>query len=250
MKPLLALLAAVGIAYLLMCGYLYLAQRSLMYFPTPAREGRPHFVLSHDGQSLRVASHVRSGEAAVLYFGGNAEDVGFSIADLAAAFPEASIFAMHYRGYGGSSGEPSERALVADALALYTHVRATHSRITLVGRSLGSGIALQLARARPVARLVLVTPFHSMRELAQHHYPAFPVRWLLHDTWESTRYANGLRIPTTVVLASHDRVIPRWSSERLVESLDPALTRVHEIPGTGHNSISNGSGYAEALARW
>jgi pimeloyl-ACP methyl ester carboxylesterase len=250
MKPLLGLLAAAGLCYLLMCGYLFFAQRQLMYFPTPVREDRPHFVLSTDGHALRVATQARSGPDAVLYFGGNAEDVATSIAELAAAFPEASIFALHYRGYGGSSGEPSERALVADALALHAHVQSTHSRITLVGRSLGSGIALQLARARPVERLVLVTPFHSMRELAQHHYPAFPVRWLLQDTYESTRHATGLRVPTTVVLASHDRVIPRWSSERLLEALDPALTRVHEIPGTDHDSVSSGPGYAEALGGW
>jgi pimeloyl-ACP methyl ester carboxylesterase len=97
---------------------------------------------------------------------------------------------------------------------------------------------------------VLVTPFPGVRELAQHHYPAFPVRWLLHDTYESAWHATGLRVPTTVVLASHDRVIPRWSSERLVEVLDPALTRVLEIPGTDHNSVSSGPGYAQALGRW
>lgn len=168
MKFLIGLFTAGVAIYLLLCGYLYFAQRSLMCFPTPARDGRPHLVLAHDDQTLRVATREHVGPRAVLYFGGNAEDVGESIEELAVAFPDAAIFGMHYRGYGGSSGEPSERALVSDALALHAHVAATHARITVIGRSLGSGIALQLARARPVERLVLVTPYHSMRDLAQH----------------------------------------------------------------------------------
>lgn len=248
MKLIAAFIVAAFALYLLMCVYLYVAQRSLVYFPTPLREGRPHLLLSHDGQTLRVATRERPGPQAVLYFGGNAEDVSGSLAGLAEAFPYASIYAIHYRGYGGSSGSPSERALVADALALHAYVGPTHPRITVVGRSLGSGIAVQLARARPIERLVLVTPFHSMLELAQHHYPAFPVRLLLQDPYDSVRHATGLRVPTTVVVASHDQVIPRWSTDRLVDVLDAARTRVHVIPRTDHNSVSNGSGYTDALA--
>jgi len=99
MKSLIALFTAGVAIYLLLCGYLYIAQRSLIYFPTPARDGRPHLVLAHDDQALRVATRERVGPPAVLYFGGNAEDVGESIGDLAVAFPDAAIFAMHYRGY-------------------------------------------------------------------------------------------------------------------------------------------------------
>src|SRR5690606_2752171 len=116
---------------------------------------------------------------AVLYFGGNAEDVSRSIALLSRAFPGAAIYAIHYRSYGGSSGTPSESSLVADAMGLFNRVAETHPLITIVGRSLGTGIAIQVAASRQIERLVLVTPFNSMAELAAEHFKLFPVQLIL-----------------------------------------------------------------------
>ena len=102
------------------------------------------------GATLQVCVRQRSGPDALIYFGGNAEDVSFSLNEFAAAFPQHSIYMLYYRGYGGSTGSPSEAALHADAQALFDQVQKEHPNIVLVGRSLGSGVAVRLAANNPV----------------------------------------------------------------------------------------------------
>ena len=93
--------------------------------------------------------------------------------------PITPLYLLHYRGYGGSSGSPSEEMISRDAMTLFDQVYATHPHITVVGRSLGSGVAVRLASQRPAARLVLITPYNSLEELAARQFPIFPVKWLL-----------------------------------------------------------------------
>ena len=154
---------------------------------------------------------------------------------------------MHYRGYGGSSGKPSEAALVADALALFDKVNTEHQNITVVGRSLGSGVAVHLASLRPVARLILVTPYDSLQDLAARQFPYFPVRWLLRDKFESWRYAPLISVPTLIVAAEHDDVIPRTSTETLYKRFRAGVASFKVVTGTGHNSISESPEYLPLL---
>jgi uncharacterized protein len=235
--------------YLSCCAILYFFQRSLIFFPQPRAYGSPatRATLERPGVSLSLSVRPRQGPNALIYFGGNAEDVSRSLPELAKAFPEHSIYLLHYRGYGESSGEPSEKAIHGDALALFDKVHAEHANITIVGRSLGSGVATRLASERPVAHLVLVTPFNSLQELAASHYPYFPVRWLLKDKFESWRYAARVTAPTLLVAAEHDEVIPRSSTEALFHHFLPGIAKMKIIPGTGHNSISDSSEYLPLL---
>jgi pimeloyl-ACP methyl ester carboxylesterase len=150
---------------------------------------------------------------------------------------------MHYRGYGGSSGTPSEKAFFADALALFDKVHASHFEIDVVGRSLGSGVAVYLASQRPVERLVLVTPFDSLQEIAAALFPFFPVRWLLLDRFESWKYAPQVSAPTLIIAAGHDEVVPRASTELLRSRFKPGLATFEIVP----NTISNSSAYLPLL---
>ena len=237
------------VLYGLACLGLYLAQRSLIFFPQPRRFGNDNSVLTMDlnGHRLAVSARPLAGDGAVLYFGGNAEDVSGSLPALAAAFPDQALYLLHYRGYGGSAGAPSEQALFADALALFDRLRAQHPDVTVVGRSLGSGVAVHLASQRPVARLVLVTPYDSISELAAQQFPAFPVRRLLTEKFDSYRYAPKVTAPTTIVAAEHDEVIPRASSELLYSRFQPGIARYVMIPATGHNTIADSALYAQTL---
>jgi uncharacterized protein len=106
---------------------------------------------------------------------------------LAAAFPDRSLYAMNYRGYGGSSGKPSETGLIADALVLFDRVHADHPHIVVIGRSLGSGIAVHIASVRPIERLVLVTPYDSLLKIAASQFRYFPLSWLMLDFFHRTR---------------------------------------------------------------
>jgi hypothetical protein len=243
------MVATLVLVYVGLCAALFFLQRSLMYFPQPASAvaGTKSMVLSIDDVNVQVTVRASDGTKALLYFGGNGEDVNWSLGDLAVAFPDRSIYLMHYRSYGGSTGKPSERALVADALSLFDEVHQHHDDVVVVGRSLGSGVAIQLASQRAVSRLVLVTPYDSVLNLAVRQFPYFPVRWLLLDKFESWRYAPAVTAPTLIIAAGDDEVIPRASTEALAAHFQAGVATLNVVAGAGHNSIS-GPEYARMLA--
>lgn len=187
------------------------------------------------------------GPRALLYFGGNAEDVSRNLPGFSVAFPGSAIYLPHYRGYGGSSGSPSEEALFADGLTLFDEVHSRHPNIDVIGRSLGSGIAVYVASRRPVARLVLVTPFDSLQDLAAIQYPYIPVRWLLLDKFESWRYAPQVRAPTLILAAEHDEIVPRASTDLLLTRFKSGVASLRVLADTGHNTISYRTEYMQLL---
>lgn len=245
-----ALVIAVA-GYLAACVALYWFQRSLIYYPQPGRQGPPAALmrLQSAGADLAVTMRPHEGTKALVYFGGNAEDVSGSLPQLAQAFPDRAIYLMHYRGYGGSTGTPVEAALHQDALALFDKVQAAHPDVVVMGRSLGSGVAVRLASQRPASRLVLVTPYDSIEGIAATQYPIFPVRWLLQDKFDSGQHVPRLSMPTFMLLAEHDEVIPRASSDLLHGRFAKGAAQLKVIPGTGHNTISESPVYLDALRR-
>lgn len=249
MRTLLTLLIAAGVFYAAACAALFFLQRSLIYFPhAGSGAAAAHTLrLPVDGGDVLVSVQPRPGPAAAIYFGGNAEDVSYSLPTLARAFPDRALYLLHYRGYGGSAGTPSEAALHADALALFDRVHAQHADVVVVGRSLGTALGVRLAAERPVSRLVLVTPFDSLRDLAAQHYPYFPVRWLMVDKYDSGRDAPRITVPTTLVVAGSDEIISRASSEQLYRRFAPGIATLTVIPGAGHNTISESPVYVDVL---
>lgn len=247
-RSLLVFALGAALVYLALCLLLFVAQRSLIYLPHPPSGGtHATTTLAADGAELRVATVPQVGPRAVVYFGGNAEDVSFSLPDLRAAFPQQALYLLHYRGYGGSTGRPSEAALFADALRLVDRVRAEHAEVTVVGRSLGSGVAVHVAARRPLARLVLVTPYDSIETIAAGQFPIFPVRWLLRDKFESWRDAPRIAVPTLVIAAERDEVIPRASTEALMRHFGPGVATLKVLAGTSHNTVSDDSEYVALL---
>ncbi len=239
------------IAALYACGCIavFVFQRSLIYYPRPSpnQYGATVMSLRVGSEMVEVSTRPTSGPEALLYFGGNGEDVSMAMPGLSGAFPNRAIYLMHYPGYGGSTGSPSEQAILGDALALFDRVHAQHPNILVIGRSLGSGVAVHLASVRPVSRLVLVTPFYSLEDVAAHVYPYIPVRWLLRDKFESWRYAPNVTAPTRIILAGDDEVIPRASTDRLLLHFNRGIVSYVVIPGVGHNSISDSPDYLPLL---
>lgn len=243
------LLLALG-AYAAACFALFLLQRSLIYFPPSqaAIQATKVTTLTIPGALVKVSERPRTGSKALIYLGGNAEDVNFSLPQLDAAFPDHALYLLHYRGYSGSSGKPTEAALMDDALLLFDRVAAAHSEIVLIGRSLGTGIAVQVASRRQLHKLVLVTPYDSLASLAAGQFPYFPVRWLLRDRYDSVRYAPQITAPTLIVAAEHDEVIPAHSTARLLAHFAKGVATHKVIAGTGHNTVSDSPAYTQALA--
>jgi pimeloyl-ACP methyl ester carboxylesterase len=230
-------------AYAGLCGVLFLAQRSLLFHPGPALGGVPTTTLEVPGATLRIATQPHDGRRAVLYFGGNAEDVSRTIPGLAAALPGRAIYAPHYRGYGGSGGRPSEQALHADAAAVFDQVAAGHSEVDVIGRSLGSAVATRLAATKPVRRLVLVS-------LAGGLFPFLPVRLLVADRFETVADAPRIAVPTLVVTAGRDEVVPAAHTRRLLAAFAPGTAEERAFPTAGHNDISADPAYLESISRF
>lgn len=247
-----SILSTVILIYVGLCAYLYLAQRSLIYFPTPESSNVPaeELRLELDGATVQIWRLNADMEDAVIYFGGNAENVAYNIADFLRIFPDKAIYLVNYRGYGASTGKPSEAAIAADAQAIYDHASQAHANISVVGRSLGSGVAIFLAATRTTQRLVLITPWDSMVSVAQSAYPIFPVSTLLKDRYDSLSHASSISIPTLLLIAGRDEFIPMKSSLNLAEALDPSLTTVTIIDDAGHNTIQNYDQYMTALAEF
>ena len=232
--------------------YLYLAQRSFMYFPTVERASsaaRVEYVQNQDEQ-IKLWIVGPDSDRAVIYFGGNAEDVYANAAEFRRALPERTVYLVNYRGYGGSSGSPTEAALFADALSIFDTLSERHTEIAVIGRSLGSGVATYLASRREVDRLILATPHDSVLAVAQSMYPVYPVSLLLKDRYESVSYAPGIQAPTLLVIAEHDRIIPHRHSTRLAEAFDPGLVEQVVIQKVGHNGLSGHQQYWDEFKRF
>jgi pimeloyl-ACP methyl ester carboxylesterase len=126
-------------------------------------------------------------------------------------------------------------------------VHARHPDVMVIGRSLGTSLAIQLAADEPVSRLVLITPFRSILEIARRVVPFLPVRLLLRDPYESWRYAPRVTCPTTIIAASHDEVVPAVDTRRLFEAFQPGVARFVMIDNTNHNSVSLAPEFWNAL---
>ena len=215
---------------------MYLAQDSLIFHPqrgAPASGAQSVFIQADDGTRLH-AWHV-PGSPLVLYFGGNAEGVSWMAAEARRQAPGTGWLLVDYRGYGRSEGSPSEKSLVADSLKWHEKARSFSPSVFLFGRSLGSGVAVQLAAMRPVDGVVLVAPYDSMVEVGRHHYPFLPVGWMLRHRFDSAQRAPKVQAPLLCLVAGRDEIVPMVHSRRLYEAWGGPKRWV-ELAGAGHNS--------------
>jgi len=194
------------------------------------------------GGMVRGYVYHPQGEAALtdlfVYFAGRSEDVR-ATAQALHWLPEGFGFAaVNYRGVADSDGHPSEIASVEDANRLAHHLRKAfpHVRLHVVGRSLGTGVAIQLAARQEFASLQLVTPYDSLLEVAKGRFPLVPMSLLLRNRFHSLGHAKDVAARTQVLLAESDDVVPHARSARLIEAW-PTPVSVQTIPGSDHHDI-------------
>lgn len=238
------------VAYVGLAAALYLAQTRLIFpnwlvpagGPMPASM-TPLDATAPDGVALkgvRIAGSTDGGDGGVviLGFGGNAWDARSLAGFLHELYPGAEIAAFYYRGYRPSGGDPSAAALLADAPVVHDVVaaRALGKRIVAVGISLGTGVAAHLARHRPLAGLILVSPFDSLAALGREHYPWLPVRWLLRHHMRPADDLRGLTLPVALITAANDTIVSPRRSEP-VRRAAANLVLDQAIPGVGHNDM-------------
>jgi hypothetical protein len=184
----------------------------------------------------------------LLIFGGNAEDADWRLRHFGGWLHDVDIATFFYRGYGPSGGLPSEAALVADATLIHDRLVALlePARVVAGGFSLGSGVAAQLARRRPLDGVILVTAFDSILSVAAKRYPFVPVPWLLRHPFRSDEALGGLGMPVAVIAAEQDDIVPPRHTRRLIDELaQPVL--VAWIKNADHVSIYDHLEYREAF---
>jgi pimeloyl-ACP methyl ester carboxylesterase len=211
-------------------------------------------VTALDGARLRgwIVPGTVGSPPAVLYFGGNAEEVSWTLADQ--RWPRGwAIVAVNYRGYGTSEGKPGERELSADALTIYDALAAREDidprRIVVFGRSLGSALATHVAAERPVAAAILVSPFDSLVAVGRGHYPWLPVSLLLRHRFEVVDAARRTRAPLLAIVADSDSIIQRERSRVLYGAWAGAKTW-QLVAGADHNSLGAFEAYWEGVERF
>jgi fermentation-respiration switch protein FrsA (DUF1100 family) len=221
-------LLIIVLGYGCLLALMYVFQRKLMYFPDatrtpPAQAGMPQAeelrLTSSDGEKL-IAWHVapRGDRPVVLYFQGNGGALDLRVGRFQWLIADGTgLLALSYRGYGGSSGSPSEAGLIRDAVAAYDFAVARYApkRIALWGESLGGAVAIALATGHKVGGLILDAPFTSAADVGAAAYPFVPVRWLIKDTFRSDRRIARVHAPILVLHGARDRVVPIRFGERL-----------------------------------
>jgi hypothetical protein len=172
-----------------------------------------------DGENV-IVWHVppRAGQPVVLYLHGNGGALSHRAERFhALAADGIGLVALDYRGYGGSSGSPSEKGLIIDAQTAYAFAAARYpaERIALWGESLGSAVAVAVAAEKPVCCVILEAPFASAVAMAARQYPFVPVRWLMHDQFRSDERIGRVTAPLLIMHGDRDAVVPIGEGERL-----------------------------------
>ena len=249
MKTLLSLFYLSAVVYLLCLVLLYFLQRNLLYYPVPAPPDIPRETIGFDNEGLKLHGwRLNKGQSrALVYFGGNSEMISDNILQFESLFKNFTVYLINYRGYGNNDGKPTEAGLFSDALAIYDQIKGWHSSVSLFGRSLGSGVAIYLATKRPVDQLILLTPYDSIADVGQTHYPIFPVKYLIKDRFDSAKLAPKITAPVLIVTAEFDRIIPIKHAEILRDQLTNTNVVYRMVPGAAHNNVTDYSGYREAI---
>ncbi|MFQ5467532.1 MAG: alpha/beta hydrolase [Kiloniellaceae bacterium] len=248
------------VAYLALTGAVFVVQRALLYPagkepPRIADAGVPGMrqveVETHDGLSLVHWYRPPASDDApvVVAFHGNAGHLGDRVPKLRPLLEAGfGVLFVGYRGYGGNPGRPNEADMSADARGLLDWLAGqgiVPARTVLYGESLGTGLAVKMAAERPVAAVILESPYTSIASLAQMHYWYLPAQWLVLDKWESIDRIGAIGAPLLVLHGGRDTTVPLRYGQRLFEAA-PEPKEMVVIERAGHVDLFD---YPEVVER-
>jgi len=250
--------------YLLICVLLYFRQESLIFYPTRESEAalqdlarRSGFESwkTSDGKSIGWVSKQGDPSRALLVFHGNAGHA--LMRSYLASLPDPDgqgwrVYVLEYPGYGAREGETSEKTLVAAGVQAVDEL--SHSgvkKIWILGESLGTGVASQVAGLRPtlVTGVILLTPFDSLSHAAAAHYPWLPTQWLIRHTFDSAAALKKYPGPVAFLVAGQDSVVPARLGQRLFDERD-GPKRLWIAPDADHNDGALLMGNWPEVADW
>lgn len=221
--------ALLAVIYGMAVAVMYAYQRALLYpapetvRTAPAAAGLPEaqevILDTKDGTKI-ILWHVppKDGKPVVLFFHGNGEVLAWRVPFFRDVISDGTgLVALSYRGYGGSTGQPTERNLLNDGMMAYEFAASLYApeRIVPWGYSLGTGVAVVVAANRPVGKLILEAPYTSIVELAASKFPFLPVRWLMLDHYRSDQRIVSVKAPVLILHGEKDSVVPVELGRRL-----------------------------------
>jgi len=246
--------------YLIICGFLFLMQERLIFFPPKPVDDVYNTVKTNEISFASMGKKVHGWKISVnpqatktiLYFGGNAEDVVYFNFE-AEKFNAHQAIAINHPGYGKNTGDPSQQGLYQNAIEVYDYViekyKLKPENIIIIGRSLGSSVATYLASKRKAAGLVLITPFDSIKNIAANQYKIFPVKFMLKHGFPTIDYIASVTTPILMVAAEKDEIIADSHLQNLNQA-SGEKTRLIQYSGVGHNTIQNHSEYYNEINRF
>ena len=256
-KPMLSIISIIILIYIGIVFLVYLGQTKLLFFPDEIKSSRSviekysgnEIIFRNNNIDLHGWFLHPDKSKIIIYYGGNAEEVSLNLDDFQ-IFKDYGMVLINFRGYGKSQGKPGQDELFSDALFIfdYIHRKYNHqiSEIILFGRSLGSGVATYVASQRIVNKLILVSPYDSITNIAKIHFPYLPVNMILKHPFNSMEYAQSIKIPVLILSAENDNIIPFENTKNLIKNFAGKVTSVI-IENTDHNSIQISNHYWSAI---
>jgi esterase/lipase len=238
------------LTYLLILLAVFLLQRKMMYFPYRYNPSQQNEILSGLAlkpwpnaakfRGLMSKSSVSDAKGTVLVFHGNAGSAVHRTYYIDALQPLGyRVIIAEYPGYGARAGSPSETALIEDGIETAKMALQEFKKpLFLCGESLGSGIVSGIVASKqvPVKGLLLIAPFDTMANVAQHHYWFFFAKWLVRDKFNNVKKLRDYAGKTAVVLAGHDEVIPNKRTLALYDVL-PSAKKLWRFEQASHNTL-------------
>ena len=249
------------VGYGLILVFMAIFQDHFIFFPQPisnpgvAQFAQHEISFQREGIILKgwfIRKKISAENPLIIYYGGNAEEVSNHLFESHHFSANAFLF-LNYRGFGKSEGKPSQTDLVSDALFVLAEVLKQENikpdQVILMGRSLGSGVAVQVAASSKVKGLILVTPFDSLLNVAKTHYPFLPVGLLLRHPFNSAALAPEIDMPVLMMMGTGDNIISNQRTRALARVWGGPVELV-TIEGAGHNDIQAFSRYWYEMRRF
>lgn len=263
MRKLLIALIVISLPYALFSLFMYSIQDKIMFQPEVLP---PDYNFSFNGDYEEVNLKTEEGitlnsvhfkvpdaKGFILYYHGNAGNLS-RWGNIVQRYVDMGyeVLVMDYRGYGKSTGNPSEEGLYKDAQLFYDYAKehVDESQLIVYGRSLGTALATKMAAVNNPDRLILETPFYSIKDVANTRFRYLPIQWLLKYSFPSFSYASRVHCPTLIVHGTEDVIVPFTSGERLYKEFIPTQTTFVSIPDGHHNNLVEFDAFHDAIGQF
>lgn len=239
--------------YGFICVYMYTTQEARIFNHSMVPDAPEPKAVNISPVSLRVADdallrglHVKNHASTLLiYFGGNADDAVQFVTHVP-NLKQIDMVMFNYRGYGHSTGKPSQEALYNDAVTIYDTYAKDYEKVIIVGRSLGTAMATYLSSQRKSELTLLITPFDSIASIAKENYPWLPVDWLIKHPFPSNKYIMDVKQPISIMEVENDDVTPRIHLEKIkAEILN--LEEHYIFKDTTHGEVLNHPDFEQVI---